>query len=196
LKEGKEWRNRKKVRSYDSIAKSIRLLSITFCFLFLLKTSLSANIEDNEMSTLRILSPAFKQNDPIPKKYSCEGEDISPPLSIKGSPSSGVVSYAIIVDDPDAPMGVFDHWIAWNIAPDKIDFEEGVKVPAEGKNGFGVNKYRGPCPPPGKPHRYFFKVYALDQKIGLLPGSSKEDLIKAMNGHILAQGELIGTFQR
>ena len=138
---------------------------------------------------------AFKNNDKIPKKYTCEGEDLSPPLQFSDIPQ-GTVSLSLVVDDPDAPSGTFDHWITWNLPPTKAELKEGEKGPHQGTNGFGKTGYRGPCPPRGKPHRYFFKLYALDIKVNLSEGSSKEDLEEAMEGHILAETHLIGLYQR
>jgi Raf kinase inhibitor-like YbhB/YbcL family protein len=148
-----------------------------------------------ENGELKVESAAFIPNGPIPEKYTCEGNNISPPLKISGIPA-GSVSLAIIVDDPDAPSGVFVHWLAWNIDPGLINLPEGADLPSQGKNDFRVNAYNGPCPPPGKPHRYFFKVYALDQKLSLPEGSTKQDLLDAIEGHVLGKGELIGTYQR
>lgn len=144
---------------------------------------------------MEIKSPAFEHQQLIPKKYTCEGEDLSPPLVFKSIPEK-TVTLAIIIDDPDAPGGTFDHWIAWNLAPDTKSLDENAKVPMQGKNGFKVNRYRGPCPPPGKPHRYFIRVYALDTKLNLPEGSSKKDVLDAMEGHILGKGELIGIYKR
>lgn len=148
-----------------------------------------------DIAKLKIESTAFRNMAAIPKKYTCEGEDLSPPLTLSGIPSNAR-SVAIIVDDPDAPMGVFVHWVAWNLDPKVTHLDEGAKVPNEGVNGFRQNRYRGPCPPPGKPHRYFFKVYALDTSLNLPARATKTELLNAMNGHIVAQGELVGTFER
>lgn len=144
---------------------------------------------------MEIKSPAFEHQQFIPKKYTCEGEDLSPPLVFKSIPEK-TVSLAIIIDDPDAPGGTFDHWIAWNLSPHTTTLDENAKVPMQGKNGFKVNRYRGPCPPPGKPHRYFIRVYALDTKLNLPEGSSKKNVLDAMEGHILGKGELIGIYKR
>lgn len=144
---------------------------------------------------LKIESSAFKNKEKIPAKYTCEGKDLSPPLQIGNIPQKAK-SLAIIVDDPDAPSGTFDHWVAWNLPPTTKELAEGASVPSEGVNGFGANRYRGPCPPPGKPHRYFFKVYALDTMLELEAGSPKAALENAMKGHILSQGELVGLYQR
>lgn len=143
---------------------------------------------------MEISSVAFENGQSIPDKYSCQGENHSPSLHIENIPQ-GTVSLAIIVEDPDAPSGTFDHWIAWNIVPTS-DLVEGAKLAEQGKNGFGTIGYKGPCPPPGKPHRYFFRIYALDSKIDLAKGSGKEDLKRAMKGHVIGEAELMGTFKR
>lgn len=140
-------------------------------------------------------SPAFENHASIPEKYTCEGENLSPPLIFKET-SAKAKSLALIVDDPDAPHGTFDHWIVWNIPIETQSLAEGAKVGVMGKNGFNVNTYKGPCPPPGKPHRYFFKLYALDVVLELAPGSSKKHLEDAMEGHIVDKATLVGTYQR
>ena len=145
------------------------------------------------MKELKITSPAFANKGLIPAKYTCDGEDVNPPLSIEGI-SDGTQSLALIVDDPDAPMGTWDHWTLWNILPlEKI--EENNAPGVEGLNDFNKHSYGGPCPPSGT-HRYFFKVYALDTKLNLKPNSRKKDLEKAMKEHILARGEIIGLYKR
>lgn len=144
---------------------------------------------------MKIESSAFVHGQTIPAKYTCTGKDVSPPISILEAPRE-TISFVIIMDDPDAPMGVFDHWLAWNIPGNTTGLSEGAKVPLQGRNGFRDTKYRGPCPPPGKPHRYFFKVYALDTLLKLPEGAGKRELETAMEGHILAKGELIGLFAR
>ena len=117
---------------------------------------------------------AFTQGGMIPQKYTCEGKNLSPPLHLGNIPA-GTKSLVIIMDDPDAPVGVFDHWIAWNI-PVSENIAEGISIATVGKNGFGVNGYRGPCPPSGETHRYFFKIYALDSLLDLPVGSSKSQV--------------------
>ena len=144
---------------------------------------------------MKVESPAFAQHESIPVKYTCQGEDISPPLKFLDIPKD-TVSLAIIIEDPDAPTGTFDHWIAWNIPPEKTTLNEGDTVPNQGVNHYHQNRYRGPCPPKGNAHRYFFKVFALDTKLDLPNGSTKDALLKAMNGHILGQAELVGTYKR
>lgn len=142
---------------------------------------------------LIIASPAFENNKPIPRKYSCDGEDVNPPLSIEGVPE-GTKSLVLIVDDPDAPMGTWDHWIVWNIQPTNRIGENTVPG-VEGLNSFRKHSYGGPCPPSGT-HRYFFKVYALDTKLSLNPDSKKRDVENAMKAHILASSELVGLYSR
>lgn len=144
---------------------------------------------------MKIETTAFQQGKPIPKKFTCQGEDVSPDLAFIDAPE-GTKSFALIVDDPDAPNGTFDHWLVWNIPGDSQGLPEGAEVPNQGKNSYGENSFRGPCPPPGKPHRYFFKLYALDATLNLPDGSSKSKLESAMQGHILGKAELMGTFQR
>ena len=146
-------------------------------------------------TTLTITSPDFQEGKLIPEKFTCDGENISPAITITSIPKEAV-SMALIMDDPDAPSGTFDHWIAWNIPASTTSLLEGATVPNQGKNHYGLARYRGPCPPKGKPHRYFIKVYALDQMIGIPDGATKEQLEDAMEGHILSKGELVGTYQR
>jgi Raf kinase inhibitor-like YbhB/YbcL family protein len=145
------------------------------------------------LKELVITSPVFENKGVIPSKYTCDDENVNPPLNIKGLPER-TESLVLIVDDPDAPMGTWDHWIVWNISPvEKI--QENTVPGTEGVNDFRKRSYGGPCPPSGT-HRYFFKVYALDTKLGLTPNSRKKDVEKAMKNHILAKGELIGLYSR
>ncbi len=145
------------------------------------------------MKELTVTSPAFENNKLIPSKYTCDGDDVNPTLVIKEIPEE-TKSLVLIVADPDAPMGTWDHWIVWNIPPtDKI--EEDTVPGTEGLNDFRKHSYGGPCPPSGT-HRYFFKVYALDTKLNLDSNSRKRDVEKAMKDHILAQGELVGLYSR
>lgn len=153
----------------------------------------SPRIETQLISELKITSPAFEANGEIPTKYTCDGADINPPLHIEGIPEE-IQSLVLIVDDPDAPGGTWDHWIVWNIPP--VDAIEEDSIPGtEGLNDFRRQAYGGPCPPSGT-HRYFFKVYALDTMLDLPPTATKTDVEQAMEGHILAQGELIGKYSR
>ncbi len=144
---------------------------------------------------MKLESLEFAHHQPIPTKFTCQGEDVSPQLNFFDLPE-GTATLAIIVDDPDAPGGTFDHWIAWNISPELGMIREGGPVPNHGLNHFNQMRYRGPCPPPGGPHRYFFKVYALDTVLDLEDGATKEQLLDSMEGHILDQTELVGTYQR
>lgn len=148
------------------------------------------------------IESVFESQHPIPTKYTCDGENVSPPLKFLNVPSQ-TKSLVLIVDDPDAPHGTFDHWIVWNIPPHIQGINEGAKEfaqfspsPRQGENGFGKNYYQGPCPPPGKPHHYHFKLYALDIELLLKEGSSKQDVEKAISGHVLGQTVIIGTYQR
>ena len=146
------------------------------------------------MKKLSVMSSAFENNKFIPAKYTCDGDDVNPPLAIEGVPE-GTKTLALIVDDPDAPMGTWDHWIVWNIPATTSKIAENTVPGTEGMNDFRRRSYGGPCPPSGT-HRYFFKVYALDLKLDLSPTSRKRDVEKAMQGHILAKGELVGLYRR
>lgn len=145
------------------------------------------------MKDLAVTSPAFENDKSIPSKYTCDGDDVNPPLIIEGIPEE-TKSLVLIVDDPDAPMGTWDHWTVWNIPPTSKIEEDSVPG-VEGLNDFRRHSYGGPCPPSGT-HRYFFKVYALDTKLNLDSNSRKKDVEKAMKGHILAKGELVGLYSR
>lgn len=152
--------------------------------------------------TLSISSPAFQDGEKIPAKYTCQGQDISPPLKWNRVPDE-TQSLALILDDPDAPSGVFTHWVIFNLLPDRRELPEAVPAASQlpsgalqGKNDFGKIGYGGPCPPPGYPHRYRFTLYALDRQLDLKAGSSKQQVLNAIEGHILAQGQLTGTYQR
>lgn len=151
---------------------------------------------------ISLSSSAFKEGDKIPVKYTCVGQDVSPPLEWS-QPPSGTQAFALILDDPDAPGGVFTHWVIFNILSDSRKLPEAIPTQAQlpdgalqGKNDFGRVGYGGPCPPPGRPHRYQFTLYAVDQSLDLKAGVSKKQLLSAMEGHVLAQGQLTGTYQR
>ncbi len=159
-----------------------------------------ATIGDRRMD-IKITSSAFQDGGLIPAKYTCDGADVSPPLQWDTVPE-GAKSIALICDDPDAPMGTFVHWVIFSLPAETRQLAE--KVPADktlpsgarqGTSDFGRVGYGGPCPPSGT-HRYFFKIYALDAKVDLPAGARKSDLLKAMQGHILAQGQLIGKYKR
>jgi Raf kinase inhibitor-like YbhB/YbcL family protein len=146
------------------------------------------------MEQLSIKSPAFEHGKLIPKKYSCDGQDINPPLTIEGIPKEAK-TFVLAVDDPDAPSGTFDHWIVWNIPASASKIGENTVPGTEGMNSARQQGYMGPCPPWGT-HRYFFKVYALDTELSLGASSRKKDVEKAMQGHILGKGELVGLYRR
>jgi len=172
-------------------------LSIPF-----LVTILTTIFMEGTAMTMELKSGAFSHEGMIPKKYTCSGEDFSPPLSWS-QPPAGTKSICIIADDPDAPVGTWVHWVIYNIPPDKKGLEENVpKVDKLGDGTLqGINDFRrvgygGPCPPPGPAHRYFFKIYALDTKLSLPPNSTKEAVERAMSGHILDKGVLMGRFGR
>ena len=145
---------------------------------------------------MELSSEAFVTGQPIPRRHSCEGEDLSPPLQWGGVPP-GAVSLALIVDDPDAPVGTFTHWLAWGISPDAGGLAEGQPAPSEGRNDFGQAGYRGPCPPRGHgSHRYFFRLHALESEPALPSGASRNELERAIAGRVVAVAELVGTYQR
>ena len=153
---------------------------------------------------MKISSNAFSHGGGITSKYTCDGNNFSPPLSIDNV-IKGTKSLALIVDDPDAPGGVFVHWVIWNIPPERTSIPERVPTSEtvdslggarQGVNDFGRLGYGGPCPPPGPAHRYFFKLYALDRELGLRAKASKAELESAMKGHILAEATLMGIYKR
>ena len=147
-------------------------------------------------------STAFKDGENIPQKFTCEGADVSPCL-MWSNPPHGTKSLALIADDPDAPVGIWVHWVIYDLEPQLTELQEGVakseEIPGTGRQGmndFRKVGYGGPCPPPGKAHRYYFKLYALDAKLNLMPRATKQDVEQAMQGHILAQTELMGRYKR
>lgn len=143
---------------------------------------------------MKITSSAFQESGNIPQKFSCVGSDVNPPLHFDGVPA-GAKSLALIVDDPDAPSGLFTHWIVWNIDPKTNEIAEN-SVPQnaiQGTNDFGKTGYGGPCPPSGT-HRYYFKIFALDQSLTLKAGAKRKEVEAAMRGHTIAQGELMGRY--
>jgi Raf kinase inhibitor-like YbhB/YbcL family protein len=151
------------------------------------------SLTKEEVGTLTISSPAFKEGADIPAKYTCQGENINPEIDILGIPKEAK-TLALIMEDPDAPHGTFDHWLLWNMNPiDKIAENSLPGIP--GTNSSGEVKYKGPCPPSGS-HRYYFKVYALDTVLPLAEGERKEELTRQMKGHIVAKGELMGRYKK
>ncbi|MCA9028982.1 MAG: YbhB/YbcL family Raf kinase inhibitor-like protein [Planctomycetaceae bacterium] len=152
--------------------------------------------------SMQLTSTAFQQGSSIPKEFTGDGADQSPPLRWS-QPPVGTESLALICDDPDAPRGTWVHWVLVNIPPETLELNAAVPttptLPSgakQGKNDFGNIGYGGPAPPKGKPHRYFFKLYALSKTLELPPGSTKAELESAMKGHIVAEGQLMGTYQR
>lgn len=150
---------------------------------------------------MKLTSPAFQHEGKIPDKFSCKGDDISPALEWE-NPPAGTKSFALICDDPDAPMRTWDHWLLFNIPAADREIPEGIPAQREiangarhGKNSWGRTDYGGPCPPSGT-HRYFFKLYALDTLLDLKPGATKKEIKKAMEKHILEETELMGKFSR
>lgn len=157
--------------------------------------------EGDEMA-LSVSSPAFEEGGEIPVKYTCEGQNISPPLAWSEGPE-GTSSFALIVDDPDAPLRAFTHWVIFNLPADTRELAEGITPKGklasgalQGRNDAGRSGYFGPCPPPGSAHHYRFTLYALDETLDLAAGAFKEQVLEAMEGHVLAQGQLVGTYQR
>ena len=145
---------------------------------------------------IQITSTTFEDGGTIPVRYTCDGEDLSPPLVWTGLPV-GTQSLALVVDDPDAPVGTWVHWVLFDLPAGTSSLPENVSgLGTDGLNSWRRLGYDGPCPPPGSPHRYFFKLYALDSGLGLKEGAAKADIEKAMQGHILAQGQLVGRYNR
>jgi len=183
-------------------------LSALLCLCLLLGLPIFISSAQSRDSTQRggamsftIKTTAFPSSGTIPQKYTCDGLDVSPELSWSGAPP-GTQSFALIADDPDAPVGTWTHWIIWDIPPgtglpESVAKTEILKDGArQGKNDFKRIGYGGPCPPPGKPHRYFFKLYALDIKLDVKAGASRKELESAMKGHVLSQAELMGRYGR
>ena len=158
-------------------------------------------LETNKV-TMQLTSTAFKEGEPIPARHTCEGKDISPALNWSGTPP-GTASFALIADDPDAPVGTWVHWVVYDLPAASTELAEDAPRTQyltgnarQGLNDFRRLGYGGPCPPAGKPHRYFFKLYALDKSLELPPGATKRDVERAMQGHILGEARLMGTYQR
>jgi Raf kinase inhibitor-like YbhB/YbcL family protein len=151
---------------------------------------------------LQITSPAFADGERIPVKHTADGHDVSPELRWGGLPPN-TQSIALVCEDPDAPRGIWTHWVLFNLPPDKTMLAEGVSTEKElpdgtrqGKNDFGKIGYGGPSPPKGKPHRYYFKLYALDTKLNLSAGATRQQLLDAIKGHLVAEGQLMGQYGR
>ena len=180
-------------------------LIIFFCTVFCVSGFIEIQAkqrgEEGEAMKLEVTSEAFKEGELIPKKYTCDGPDVSPPLTWK-RPPEGTVSLVLICDDPDAPMGTWVHWVLYGISPEILKLPEAVPAKEEvlggakqGTNDFRRIGYGGPCPPGGT-HRYYFKLYAVGKKSDLGAGSTKEEVLSAIEEHILAEGQLMGRYHR
>lgn len=173
-----------------------KIAVILWSVIFLPIIFIQANAQDYKAKEqkMKLISPEFAHNEFIPPRFTCEGEDINPALIIEDMPADAK-SLALIVDDPDAPMGMWVHWVVYNISKGTSRIEENSIPGEQGMNDFGRKDYGGPCPPSGT-HRYFFKIYALDKELNLEPGLSKKELEKAIAGHILEKAELIGLYKK
>ena len=165
------------------------------------QNSTSASTTQTTGGSLKLTSTAFKEGEPIPRQYTCDGVNVSPSLEWSGVPKSAK-TLVIIADDPDAPAGAWVHWVLYNLPADNIGMVENLPATDElraggfqGKNDFGKIGYGGPCPPSGT-HRYFFKIYALDSELPLKAGATKAEVEKAMEGHVVTQGQLMGTYRK
>jgi Raf kinase inhibitor-like YbhB/YbcL family protein len=191
-----------KTQSY-SLDKGGTMKSSVLLFLLLLILAAGFLAAQPSGGKMILKTTAFQQSQSIPEKYTCDGANISPELTWEGAPS-GTKSFALICDDPDAPVGTFTHWVLYDLAADMTSLPENVAKKdqidspkaKQGKNDFGESGYGGPCPPRGSRHRYFFKLYALDSEIQVGPGAKKRDVEAAMKGHVLGHAELMGTYQR
>lgn len=160
------------------------------------RSYLQQSAERSEEYQITITSAAFDAGKAIQPKYTCDGQDVSPPLSWTGVPS-GTESLVLITEDPDAPIGTWIHWIIFDIPPQIEGLEEGISgVGIQGNNSWKENDYGGPCPPAGNTHRYYFQIFALDTVLGLQAGASKADVEAALNSHMIARGQLVGTYSR
>jgi len=162
----------------------------------------ASGLEKSDKATMQLTSTAFTEGEPIPAKYTCDDKNVSPPLKWSGVPADAR-SLVLIVDDPDAPAGTWVHWVLYDLPGSLSGLTEDQPktqyLPGgarQGLNDFEHLGYGGPCPPPGKPHRYFFKLYALNRLLELKPGVTKKDVERAMEKHIVAQGQLMGTYNR
>ena len=186
------------VRKYVMSIVSLGILFLGACATPSTKTAASTEAPSEAMepaTPFELTSMVFTEGASIPVRYSCDGEDISPPLAWS-DPPAGTQSLALIMDDPDAPVGTWDHWVVFNLSADMRELPEAARVAATtGKNSWGRNDYGGPCPPGGT-HRYFFKLYALDIPLSLDENANKGQVLSAMEGHILAEAALMGIFSR
>ena len=181
------------------------LLSVLVLLVGVGAVACSGNGDENEAPPVEVemelTSAAFQDRGTMPSRHTCDGQDISPTLSWSGVPA-GTQSFAVILDDPDVPAGAFTHWVIFNIPADMLELEEAIpdspqlaNGAQQGENGFGSVGYRGPCPPSGASHHYHFTIYALDITLELTASVTKAQLLNAMQGHVLAQGELVAVYQ-
>ena len=182
----------------------MRLVVVATIFAFLVSFAVrnSEGSGREDAMKFKLNSHSFSDGEDIPKKYSCDGDDVSPELHWADQPPAAK-SFALIVDDPDAPSGTWVHWVLFDLPGAAHDLPEGAGKGAplpsgaqQGTNDFKKTGYGGPCPPPGKSHRYFFKMYALDARLSLKASATKAEVEKAMQGHILGKGELVGRYRR
>ena len=178
------------------------LLSLIVGFLGLATTGVAPGAEPEGSATMQLTSPAFQSGADIPRKHTCDAEDASPLLRWDKAPA-GTRAFVLIVDDPDAPVGTWVHWVIYDLPAETKELPEGTAKTETLANGSkqGVNDFRrigygGPCPPPGLPHRYFFKLYALDAPTNLKPRATKQQLLEAIKGHVVGEAELLGRYKR
>jgi Raf kinase inhibitor-like YbhB/YbcL family protein len=198
-KHGRPGEKRRKREGIRMTRFSLVCLMVGFCLL--VASYGNGQVKGGQDMAIKVTSASFTEGGMIPKQYTCDGKDVSPPLAWSGVPD-GAKSISLICDDPDAPMGTWVHWVLFNLAPKTNGLAEGVpssktleNAAKHGTNDFRRFGYGGPCPPGGT-HRYYFKVYALDRMLDLDPGVTKADLVEAMKGHILAEGQLMGRYKR
>ncbi len=181
----------------------LKIFCLIIPFVISVSACLHATVTKEEFTMkLELTSPAFKEGESIPSRHTCDGEDASPALKWSGVPGDAK-SLALICDDPDAPAGTWVHWVLYDLPPSVTELPEALPASEvtpqgakQGTNDFRRVGYGGPCPPPGKPHRYFFKLYALDAVLNLKPRATKQELESAIKGHVLAEGQLMGTYKR
>jgi Raf kinase inhibitor-like YbhB/YbcL family protein len=178
------------------------LLAFTTFAMIARPTQGSGRAQGGNAMAFTLSSKSFPQGGDIPKKFSCDGADVSPELSWT-EPPNGTKSLAVIADDPDAPAGTWTHWVLYDVSPETRNLAEGTPKQPElpngarqGRNDFGKIGYNGPCPPPGNPHRYFFKLFALDSKTDLKPGASREEVERVISGHTLGKADSMGRYKR
>jgi Raf kinase inhibitor-like YbhB/YbcL family protein len=173
----------------DRVMRKAIIASVSMTFVAAIAVSAAGG------ARMKITSSVFQQGSDIPSKFSCDGANTSPPLQISDVPAAAK-TLVLIVDDPDAPSGLFTHWLVWNLSPQTSTIAEGSAPGGiHGTNDFGKSLYGGPCPPSGI-HRYYFRVFALDGKLDLAGGAKRSQLDAAMKGHVIAQGELMGRYSR